>query len=275
MNGEYIVSYDETKTWVTDINGEYIFNKKTGSSELINLGLAKEKLEGRSVMLEGKKYTIHIPNVIFWNETDCVLQLEYCMGNNLEFLLRDADTHKRGVNILNSILDFLINNRIYWVDFAPRNVILSESKIYIVDFEKGFMDEESSLVDVLRNHIYEEYCLFLFRDERKKIVDGIFDVETDSNVVIRVDSIKNNRIREIAKLLGYKTNILKSDFLDILRIIIDVEEPYIEDNKQIYPGVILDKYMINNNSDNPILDYSKKVLELHKLKETKNRVQVI
>ena len=267
MNGEYIVSYDKTKTWITNESGMPVFNKKTVFNELANLKLAKKMLEGYSILLDDKKYEIHVPNIISWDENNNILQLEYCDGMNLEFILRDSNTHNNGVLILNSILDLLITNKIYWSDFAPRNIILSENEIYVVDFEKGFMDVESRLVDVFRNHIYEEYCLFLFLNERKKYVDNIFNIEPEKDYVMKLDDLKNDRIREIAKLLGYKENIFESDCLKILKMILEVEEPYIEDGKYIYPGVVLDKYMINNVSDHPVLDYSKKLLELYKLKK--------
>ena len=266
MNGEYIVSYDKTKTWITNINDMYIFNKKTDINEFNNLNLAKEMFKGYSILVENKGYEIYVPNIISWDNHNNILQLEYCEGINLEFILRDKNTHEKGVLILNSMLDLLVSNKIYWSDFAPRNILLSEHRICIVDFEKGFMDVESKLVDVFRNHIYEEYCLFLLSNERKNYVDNIFDIRTSEDDIIKLDNLKNNRIREIAKLLGYKESILKSDCLKILKMILEVEEPYVEDGKYIYPGVILDKYMINNVSDNPVLDYSKKLIELYKSK---------
>jgi len=56
----------------------------------------------------------------------------------------------------------------------------------------------------------------------------------------------------------------KQEYLKILKLIIDVETPYVEKGNIIFPGVYLDKFMVNLLSKNPVEEYAKEVLRLYK-----------
>ena len=67
--------------------------------------------------------------------------MEFLKGDNLELILRTPQNRKSGVQILNSIFQYLYDNKIYWKDFAPRNIwVDTENKrINFFDFEKGIV----------------------------------------------------------------------------------------------------------------------------------------
>ncbi len=268
-NGEYIVSYDSKKTWIINRNNSLIFCKKTNFDEVDNIKYITKLISNEIITISGKKYILGIPRIINWDSASNILYLEYCEGENLEFYLRSETRHFEGRDIINGLLDFFIKNKIFWIDFAPRNIIINSDKIFIVDFEKGILSSATPLVEYFRNHVYEEYCLFLLKSERKKYFDNIFYVSEQENLIFDLEKIESDRFREIAKMLGYTETITKREYLQILKIVTDVEEPYIKDGKFVFPGVILDKFIINNKSLNPIIDYAREVLRLYKIKNKK------
>ena len=255
-NNISIVSYDPSKTWITFANNKYTFHKRTNNLEVKSLMLMDKILQGQYIVIDKKTYTLCVPKIIKWNNE--ILDLTYEKGINLEFLLR-FENHDLGVKILNSLLAFLLKNKIYWIDFALRNILISENQIVLVDFEKGIMDKNVSEVNFLREHIWEEYSLFLLKKERQLNLEQIF--VDNSNEMIDISKI-SKRYYNIAKLLNYPKIITKQDYLNILKIILISEEPYIKNGKIIYPGVILDE-IITSKIDNPILEYSKELIRFY------------
>lgn len=255
-----IVSYDSDKTWIKEEDNRIIFCKK-GSQEEVNTQIKiKELLNNKKVIVNDEEYIITCPSV--YSYTDGNIEMEFFDGVNLELLLRDELTHKKGVEYINALIQFFIDNKLYWIDFAPRNFLISNNTIMIVDFEKGIMDSDEPLNNYLRNHICEEYGLFLFKEERILDFDSIF--KTNEDRVIVVDDISSPRYKCIAKLLGYKDTMTYQEYLNIIKLIIDVEEPYLDNNEFIFNGVILDKVIYDNLDNNPIEVYSKEVIRLSK-----------
>jgi len=56
----------------------------------------------------------------------------------------------------------------------------------------------------------------------------------------------------------------KQQYLKILKLIIDVETPYVERGNIIFLGVYLDKFIVNLFSKNSVEEYAKEVLRLYK-----------
>lgn len=256
-----IVSYNQNKVWIDKENDKYYFYKKTTEFEVKNLRLIRKKLVNKFVSIFEKKYELYVPQIV--NFQNNLLKLEYCNGKNLELYLKDKKNHDLGVTFINVLLNFFIENNIYWIDFAPRNILISDNKIIFVDFEKGFMKKNASIKNYLRNHVYEEYSLFLLIDERCYQAEDIFTIKNEKNTLIQVDSIKSDRYRIIAKLKGYSQYMTKKEYLEILKLIIDVETPYVEKDNILFPGVYLDKFMVNLVSKKPVEDYAKEVLRLY------------
>lgn len=263
FNGQHIVSYDPDKTWCELTNDKLLFYKKTNLNEYNSIIRMTNLLKNNKLSIENREYKIKVPSVISWDEEKFVLCLEYCEGINLEFLLRNSDTHDYGRLILNALLDFFINNKIYWSDFAPRNIIIDNTNIFIVDFEKGIMKEDTLLFDYLRNHVYEEYGLFLLLNERKYFIDEIFDNVLEEDRVYNLNEVESDRCKKIAQLLGYKEKITKKEYLNIMKMIVEVEIPYFDYDKIIFPGVYLDEIMTDKLLLDPLNSYSKEVIKMH------------
>lgn len=261
-NNQSIVSYDQNKVWIDKENDNYYFYKKTTEFEVYNLRLMREKILNKFICIFEKRYDLSVPQIINFNNN--LLKLEYCNGKNLELYLRDKKSHDIGVIFLNELLRFFIKNNIYWIDFAPRNILINDNKIIFVDFEKGFMDKNTNVKDYLRNNVYEEYGLFLLNSERFYQAEDIFSIQNENNSLVPVDLIKSDRYRFIAKLSGYNQYMTKQEYLKILKLIIDVETPYVEKGNIIFPGVYLDRFMVNLLSKNPVEEYAKEVLRLYK-----------
>ena len=256
-----IVSYDSDKTWIKEESDKTIFCKKGTKEEVNNQKIIKKLLNDKKIIIAGVEYTLTCPKIYSIN--DGIIEMEYFDGTNLELLLKDKSTRKTGVEYINSLIKFFIDNKIYWVDFAPRNILISSDTIAFVDFEKGIMDKSEKVEDYLRNHVCEEYGLFLFKDERIFDFDNLF--KTNEYKVILVDSISESRYRCIAKLLGYEYSMSYQEYLDILKLILRVEEPYVENGEIVYPGVVLDKFIKDNLDNNPIELYSKEIIKLSKI----------
>lgn len=260
---EYIVSFDTNKTWIERNDGSIVFCKKTCKKELNNYKKMTKLILNKRVKINNKKYIIKTPGIIKWDSFNEILYLEYCNGENLEFLLRNKKTHKKGVTIINCLLNFFIENRIYWADFAPRNIILNKDNIYIVDFEKGIRNK-INLRNYLRINVLEEYCLFLLKNERLYNINDILLQKNERNIKYKINNIKDKRYLNIAKQLGFKDIIDKKEYLFLLHMILKIEEPQLINGKFYFPGVEFDKIFVKNEKEKALKIYSKKIVGLIK-----------
>ena len=263
LNGKKIVSFDNNKTWVIEKEDKFVFCKKTNKSEDNTIKKISKILNESKILINDKEYFLYIPKVYNWDNNNKILYMQFCHGKNLEFILRDEKTHKLGCTILNEVLNFFIVNKIFWVDFAPRNILINNNKIILVDFEKGLSPKNTKVYDYLRNHVYEEYCLFLFENERIYSDDFVFKIrKSEENEIYNISEIKSIRIKEMAIKLGYNKQITNTEYIEILKIFILVEKPKIIDGSFYFPGVYLDN-IITDNNNLYINKYISKVLELY------------
>ncbi|MBE6156249.1 MAG: hypothetical protein E7161_00680 [Firmicutes bacterium] len=264
FNGEVIVSFDPNKTWTINVKEKIIFCKRTIENEIKNLKKMKKLLLKKEININNKKYEIVVPEISSWDIENNILYMQYCEGKNLEFYLRNEKTHKEGVEYLNALLNFFIENRIYWIDFAPRNILIGKGKIYLVDFEKGIAPKNIKIYNYLRNHVYEEYCLFLFEDERIFNLDFVFKIrDTEKNDFYYLKDIKSYRIKAIARHLGYHNTLTNEEYLNIWKMLILVEEPKLINNNIYFGGVDLDKIFINKDYFLALDEYSLKIIEMY------------
>lgn len=261
-----ITSYDEKKVWVILHNNERLFCKQTKVNEVeTNLVLAKE-LSNKKMSISGNEFELSVPLIHNWDDSKGVLMMEYCDGTNLEFILRNKKTYNFGVNILNELLKFFIENGIYWIDFAPRNILIKDNKINIVDFEKG-LGFYNDIKDYLRNHVYEEYGSFSFLKDRIYMPNEIFDIELeDHKKSYYIQDIGPKRIKTIAKLLGYKDYLTQKEYLQIIKTFIIAEEPKIINDEFVFPRVILEQILKDKNTNPTAFEnYALEVIKINKL----------
>lgn len=167
--------------------------------------------------------------------------MEKCFGNNLEIMLRNSNMHNIGALYTNQIFDNFIKEKFYWKDFAPRNILISDDNISIVDFERGFENNDVKIFDYLMDNVYEEYAAFLLPDERLyQFEDIIAKVDERS---ISMSKINSKRVRMILNRLGYETEVPFSIYILAVQMIIKFEEPYLKDNDIIYPIIDLEIYL--------------------------------
>ena len=263
LNGKKIVSLDNNKTWVIEKENKLVFCKKTNKSEDNTLKKISKILNESKILINDKEYFLYIPKVYNWDNVNEILYMQFCYGKNLEFILRNEETHNLGCTILNELLKFFIVNKIFWVDFAPRNILINNNKIILVDFEKGLLPKNTKVYDYLRNHVYEEYCLFLFENERIYSDNFVFRIrKNEKNKIYNISEIKSIRIKKMAIKFGYNKQMTNDKYIEILKIFVLVEKPKIIDEKFYFPGVYLDSIITDNN--NLYIDkYISKVLELY------------
>lgn len=266
-----ITSFDKNKIWLSNNNGNKIINKISSFNEVENNNMISKELRGLRLNIDSISYKITVPNIYDWDSDRKVLSMEYCDGKNLEFILRDKTTYLSGLEILNELLKTLINEGIYWIDFAPRNVLVEDETIHIVDFEKGFGNTNDGIKEFLRNHVYEEYGSFSFLQDRLYTPDEVFDVTPDElSKNYYIPNIGPKRIKAMAKLLGYKEWLTKEEYLFIIKMFIIAEQPEVQNGEFIFPRVYLEQILKDKNV-NPVAfdNYAKKVLEINESKKVK------
>ncbi len=235
--------------------------KRTSLSELNNMKFAFEVMNGQCICVGGVNYKLKVPKVYEYKDNKIVM--ERCFGENLEIMLREKRTHKKGVTYTNQILSELLKRKFYWRDFAPRNILISDDSISIMDFERGFNKEEDILLYFLHS-AYEEYSAFLLPEERTYKMDDV--LKTNINKTISIQQIKSRRVRTILHKLGYNDIIPLHAYVFAIRMIIVNEEPYIEKDDIIYPLLELEEFIAREGyekyADRIIGGYNEKIRSL-------------
>lgn len=170
--------------------------------------------------------------------------MERCYGDNLELILRTANTHNLGVKHINYLIQYLLNMDFYWKDFAPRNVLVNGNNYVIVDFEKGINNIKPNIQEYFVDSVYEEYTAFLLPYERLINISDIFELRSEKN--INMTDIRSNRVREILLLLGYDGVVPFSMYLLATKMIVMSEEPYLQKNEIIFPLLELEDFIKTN-----------------------------
>ena len=135
-----VISLDSQKVWYEIINNTKIVNKKTSHQEKDNLLKAKNFLKNKYIKINNIHYSIQVPNIYAWNKNTNILSMSYCQGENLELLLRNPHTRQRAIHFLQSTMRFILAQHFYWQDYAPRNIIIDDETIYLIDFVKGLFE---------------------------------------------------------------------------------------------------------------------------------------
>lgn len=181
--------------------------------------------------------------------------MEKCYGNNVEIMLRNKKKHSIGVKYTNQILKEFIRNSFFWKDYAPRNVLINENNISIMDFERGIDDNNTQLFNYFLDSVYEEYSAFLLPKERLFKMDEVFKYDNVS--IISINDIKSKRIKTILKKLGYVDIIPFDVYVLAVKMIIVNETPYLKDNEIFYPLIELENYIVDKGYEN----YANRIIE--------------
>ena len=257
-----IISLDSNKIWYEVVNNKKIVHKRTSLQEKNNLINAKKFLTNKTIKINDKSYSVCVPDIYAWNENKNILSMSYCDGKNLELLLRSSNTRKNATPVLQSMMRFILSHHFYWQDFAPRNIILNDKTIYLVDFEKGLSFSIDDLKTFFRNHVFEEYSSFLLPNECLISAEQIFSPspkEIDKR--LNVNDIQVKRIKYIANALGYEDTITMNEYLNIQKMILKAEEPFYSESNLVFPRVHLSE-MLENKTIIPSVyqNYAREIL---------------
>lgn len=259
-----IISLDPTKAWCEELNNTLVFKKITNNLEVNLLRYAKSVLERKTVTIAQCTYSIKVPEVFNWDETNSILTMSYCQGNNLECLLCDSSSRSFAIELLQTLLNFIIANNFFWYDFAPRNILVGYDTVYFVDFEKGIDSSIKHLKLFLRNHVFEEYSSFLLKNERIFSSDYVYSLyEEEENITIRISDVKVKRFKAVALQLGYTDTLTLAELLNIQKMIINAEEPYFTNSGIVFPRIELVK-MLEDKLKNPDVykEYAKLIVSI-------------
>ena len=244
-----VISLDNNRVKIYD---NYVI-KKTNESELNYLKLAyilSTKLN--SMHINGRKYTIFVPQIYDYNNNHLIM--ERCYGNNLELLLRNNQTYDDGVIYLNYLLDFFIKSNFFWKDFAPRNILIDDDKISIVDFERGISEKINNLQLYFVDSVYEEYGAFVLPDDRIYSIEKVFT--SNDNNLISFSNISSKRVKMILQIQGYNNYAPIKDYILAVKMIVTNEIPYKENDDIIFPLLELEGYIKKNGYQ----EYAKKII---------------
>lgn len=239
--------------------GRIVFNEKevtklTSESEKIYLEKANQTLKSFSPFyFQEKEYNIYTPKI--YDFSNGKLTMERCFGDNLEILLRSSN-HDINAILLNELLKYFIDNKFFWKDFAPRNIMINDNNIYIMDFERGLLLGDININDYFADTVYEEYSAFLLLNERQISIDKALPLNiNDEN--INIESIKSNRIKTILKQLGNISSCSLKDYYEAVRMIINAEIPFISKEKIVFPLIELEDYIKENGYEK----YAKRIIK--------------
>lgn len=255
-----VISFDKSRVWFEISNNEKICKKKTERKEVESLIQASQFLKGKKLNFLDKKYNILTPNILSWNEEKGILTMTFCEGENLESIICENKNREFGVGILQQMMLFIIKEKFFWRDFAPRNIIVNGCNIYIMDFEKGIGDKETTLKDFLRLRVYREYSSFLLPEERGIDIDKVFDVgKNEENKTIDVNTC-SRRIIILAKSMGYYPYMSNEQNQDMRKRVILAEQPYINNGNIIYPRIEIER-LLESKEDVAYEQYAEFILK--------------
>lgn len=233
-----VISLDEDRVKIYD----NCVKKKSNINEYYSLNKANVmQKELDNITIDNTKYQIVTPKV--YDFTNNIITMERCFGDNLELILRHYNTYNKGVKYLNSLLIFFIDNNFYWHDFAPRNILIQDNKISILDFDRGISDKVSNLQNYLVDSVYEEYGAFTLPNDRIYSINDVYD--SVDNTLINISMITSKRVRTILKELGFKDYVPIKDYMLAVKMIVTNETPYKDNKEIIFPIIELEEYLKN------------------------------
>lgn len=239
-----VISLTKDKVRQINYDGKHSYEKKTTTKEVQNLKIATQFLnQTNTIVINNKSYKIKVPEIYCWNDKSNNLIMEECIGDNLELMLRNPQKRIFGVNLLHHIMKFILDENFYWHDFAPRNILFnnSNSEISLVDFERGIsLDSTINKLSFFRENVYEEYVAFLLPEERPISSNEIFTLHNESNPTLEINSLTSNRIKLLARRLGFSNTISYSQYLNIIQMLITAETPFKKGNNIIFPIIELE-----------------------------------
>ena len=244
-----VISLDPTKAWPDTFAGMPAFKKITTHDEVQRIQYAQSILGNQILIIGERTFSIMLPEIYDWDLSTSTLTMSFCDGENLEAMLVEPETHEFAKEVLNSMLCLIISKRFFWYDFAPRNILVSADAIYLLDFEKGLDTNVEHLKLFLRKHVFEEYSSFIFPHERIFAADYVYTLYDDEkDTELSIETVKAKRFKAVAAELGYTGKLKTSELLEIQKLILIAQDPYIsETGTFVFPRVALVEMLESQN----------------------------
>lgn len=253
-----VVSLTDGKVHLFQDSGQYLVSKLSSDIEFATYSQIKSLLSGNSKLcLPEEEYTVCVPEIVKWDPEKKELITEFIDGYNLEMILRSEDTQqrKRGIDLLNALYSFFISNEIYWIDFAPRNIIIKDHLLYVYDFDRG-IPEGIAKQDFVA-YTYKDYAAFLLPEERDISEKEAFDVSLSHHDKPFYD-IKSGRISlTLRHCFGHvaSTQDKRYEYYYALRRIAQATEPFLDSNGAIvFPIIELEKIRDSQGNEAYIME---------------------
>ena len=254
-----IISFDQNRVWFEKIDNKKVCKKRTSEKEVESLMQASKFLMNKKLNVFEKEYKLSTPEILSWNENTGILTMSFCKGDNLESIICEEKNRSFGVNVLQEMMFFLLKEKFFWRDFAPRNIIIQDNNIYIMDFEKGIGNKNITLEEYLRLRVYREYSSFLLPEERGIDIDKVFTLGKDEdNKLIKVDTC-SRRIIILAKAMGYYPYMTDEQNQNLRKLVIQAEQPYKNNDEIVYPRIYIE-HLLESKSDEAYEQYARIVL---------------
>ncbi len=241
-----VISMTEGKITQDYISGHKIIVKQSSFDEIKKIECARKILEKRKIKIGNEEFSFHLPKINGYKNGK--IYMEFLVGDNLEISLRSSEDREKAINTTNTLFQYFYDNKIYWGDFAPRNIIINKKNriINLCDFERGIYSNFSGK-EYLQNYAYEEYAAFLFPVERRfsEKLNSIFTVE--EIIPVKISDIRSKRVKSIIKEIGIAEKKLTNQTVaNINKMIILSETPYKRNGISEFPIVRLEQ--IKDNS---------------------------
>lgn len=218
-----VISMTEGKITQDYISSHKIIIKQSSFDEIKKIECARKILEKRKIKIGNEEFSFHLPKINGYKNGK--IQMEFLVGDNLEISLRSSEDREKAINTTNTLFQYFYDNKIYWGDFAPRNIIINKKNriINLCDFERGIYSNFSGK-EYLPNYAYEEYAAFLFPVERRfsEKLNSIFTVE--EIIPVKISDIRSKRVKSIIKEIGIaeKTLLISDlDHIDVELLVLD------------------------------------------------------
>ena len=247
-----VLSYDPKKIKVMlSTDGKLVVRKKTVEKEYRNILLAQRHMFKHRPVLTTQAYgTIQIltAEIAEWDHLNQHLSTLYCIGKNVEELLRESigSTRDEIIELLRQLLETFKRNGFLWGDFCPRNMIWDQEKgiIWLVDFERELRLKDCPIDQFLfnryvRSYSREEFSSFLTSHEGDHLFDGFLN--ENGGEIVPIDHIKSKRKRALLVYLsGEKEHYSLDDVRDVEDLMSAVARPFLVYGTYFFPMDSLD-----------------------------------
>lgn len=242
-----VLSFDHEKVTTTlSADGKMIVRKRTVEKERNNILLAQKHLlkHQPSVVSESFGVTRFLTaEVVEWDAENKLLSTLYCIGENIEELLRVSIGSDRSqlIELVRKSFELFRANGFLWGDFAPRNMIWDRQRgiMWLVDFERDLIlrdcpVEQPKFNRYVRNYSREEFSCFLTTKESDLLFEGFLN-EDDGGIMSAIQLTSKRKRLLLKHLFGEKEHYTLNEIRRAEDIMVMVATPFLVHDAYFFP----------------------------------------